>query len=258
MNLLKKNNKLILISLVIIGAVIGGVMFMNRGDFADRNRDTIEENVRNYVERYKLNPDQVEIEHITEPRRYPTGEEEFMVNIKYHGYPYFSYTLTGDPNNLLMLEPKERIIGKIFEELYLEARYEEFKPTIDYLNELGIEDPLRPNGEMKMEYFQTSVGLSSEINDELKEAFKSGDDWEQLKQYIEDNIEKISELDTSISIIGTKEDIDEEQAEEIRDKLMTILPKSNYHVQIGVRDLGTGVGKEGLYDYLMVEQGENR
>nr|WP_139189857.1 hypothetical protein [Evansella caseinilytica] len=248
---MKKNNKLILISLVIIGAVIGGVMFMNRGDFADRNRDTIEENVRNYVERYKLNPDQVEIEKITGPFRYPTGEEEFTVYIRHTGHPYFYMSLTGNPETLLVFEPKELIIKEIFNELYLEARYEELKPTIDYLASLDIEDPLRPVG-TKIKYFQTNVGIDPEINDELKEAFKNGDDLEQLKQYIEENIEKISELDTDVRIVGIKKRIDEEQAEEIRQQLMNMLPKSNYDVRLGSRDLDTGEHK-GLNTYLTIE-----
>nr|WP_139189867.1 hypothetical protein [Evansella caseinilytica] len=248
---MKKNNKLILISLVIIGAVIGGVMFMNRGDFAEGNRDTIEENVRNYVERYKLNPDQLEIGIITNPFRFPTGEEEFTVDIKYMGHPYISMTLTGDPDTLMVFEPKELIIKEIFNELYLEARYDELKPTIDYLASLDIEDPLRPVG-TKIKYFQTNVGIDPEINNELKEAFKNGDDLEQLKQYIEENIEKISKLDTNVHIVGIKSGIDEEQAEVIRMELENMLPKSNYVVELGVKDLATGES-QGVFTYLEIK-----
>ncbi|SDZ68757.1 hypothetical protein SAMN05421736_1392 [Evansella caseinilytica] len=248
---MKKNNKLILISLVIIGAVIGGVMFMNRGDFADRNRETIEENVRNYVERYKLDSEKLVIKKITNPSSLPTGEKYFTIYIEYHGHPYISIALKGDPDTLMVFEPKERIVRHIFEELYLEARYEEFKPAIDYLNSLDITDPLRPEG-TKTIYFQTSVGLASEISDELKEAFRKGDDLEHLKQYIEDNIEKISELDNNISIIGIKEGIDDEQAKEIRMKLENMLPKSNYVVEIGVENIATGE-TQGVFTYLEIK-----
>nr|WP_139189859.1 hypothetical protein [Evansella caseinilytica] len=248
---MKKNNKLILISLVIIGAVIGGVMFMNRGDFAEGNREAIEENVRNYVERYKLNPDDVDIYNIGNPTRFPTGEEEFDIYIKHMGHPYFRMVLKGDPDTLLVFEPKEHIIELIFEEIYLEARYEELKPTIDYLNSLNITDPLRPEG-TKIQYFQTSVGLATEINAELKKAFKSGEDLEHLKQYIENNLEQISELDTNIRINGIIDELDDEKANEIEKKLKELLPKSNYVVRIGVDSLESQE-HEKIDTYLIIE-----
>ncbi|MCR6112128.1 hypothetical protein HXA35_17510 [Bacillus sp. A301a_S52] len=220
------------------------------GDWSERNREEIEENVKRYVARYKLDPDKVDVESIGDPRKYPTGEEEFRVFFHYYGEPYFFIDLKGNPDSLFLSDPKEFIITTVFDELYLQARYEELAPTIDYLNSLGIEDPLRPGGG-EIEYFRTNLGLNSQINEEIREAYKSGDDLEDLKTYIETNLDKLTRLDTHIRIVGKKEGIDEEEASEIEEELKVLLTQGTYYIEIGVKDLSTGES-EGIYKMLRV------
>ncbi|MCR6095099.1 hypothetical protein HXA31_13320 [Salipaludibacillus agaradhaerens] len=158
--------------------------------------------------------------------------------------------MKGSPDSLSLNDTKEFIITTVFDELYLQARYEELAPTIDYLNSLGIEDPLRPDRE-KIEYFRTNLGLNSQINDEIREAYKSGDDLEDLKTYIETNLDKLTRLDTHIRIVGKKEGIDEKEASEIEEELKVLLTQGTYYIEIGVKDLSTGES-EGLYKMLKV------
>jgi hypothetical protein len=238
--------------------MLGGGLFMNKnsGDWSERHREDIEENVRNYVERYKLDPDKVEIKRIMEPITFPTGEEEFRVKIYYHGEPFFSYVLVGDPNTL-HINSDNNITVSIFNELYLEERYEEFKPAIEYLKSIGIKDSLRPE-EAKIQYFNTSLGFSNEINDELENVFRESNyDMNYFQKYIQEEIGRLRRLGAEFSIIGTKEGIDDILANEMREELISLLPPANYHAQIGVRDPATGVGVEGLYDYFTVLGGEN-
>lgn len=243
----KKVTIIIVILCLLGGGLVVGKMVYNK-NFANINREKIEQNVRNYIRQYKLDPDKVVIENIGNPKRYPMGEREFLIYIKYTGQPYLSMSLTGNPDTLGVSEPKETIIVRLFNELYLEERYEEFKPAIDYLSGLGITDPLRPEG-TKMKYFQTSVGVDPEINGELRKAFWQDETLDGLKQYIKDNKEKISELDTNVQIVGLKEGVDEQQANEMLEHLKYLLPKTNYDIEIGVDDPETGIGT-GLYDYL--------
>ncbi|UJW59317.1 hypothetical protein HXZ66_18835 [Bacillus sp. A116_S68] len=243
-----KNKKYVIAGIALFALVmLGGGLFMNKnsGDWSERHREDIEENVRNYVERYKLDPDKVEIVSITEPIKYPTGEEDFGINIEYYGEPYFSMVLTADPNNFFISDEKELITKNIFNELYLQARYEELSPAIDYLNSIGLEDPLRPAGE-SIKFFRTNVGINPQINDEIREAYKSGEDFEELKSYIETHLDKIIRLDTNMKIIGRKEGIGEVEAAKIEEELKTLLPQLPFRVEIGVRDLATGES-EGLY-----------
>jgi hypothetical protein len=232
--------------------LLGGVIWMNNGfgDWSERNREEIEENVKRYVARYKLDPDKVEIVTIGNPQKYPTGEEEFRVYFRYYGDPYFTMDVKGNPDTLSIIDLKERIASRVFNELYLQARYDELVPTMDYLNSLGIEDPLRPEGE-KVHYFRTNVGIDLQINEEIREAYKSGDDLEDLKTYINTNLEKLTRLDTHIRIVGEKEGIDEAEASAIEAELKALLPRSTYYLQIGVKDLSTGES-EGLYETLRV------
>jgi hypothetical protein len=232
--------------------MLGGGLFMNKnsGDWSERHREDIEENVRNYVERYKLDPEKVEIERIHNPKKYPTGEEEFMVYIYYHGEPYFSMSLTGDPKSLSIYDRNDYIVVKVFNELYLQARYEEFKPAIEYLDNLNVQDPLRPT-ENKVRFLQTSVGLASEINESLKKAYYSEDDLTGLKKYINENLEIISELDR-VEIIGNIEGLKEERIDEISKDLKQILPSSDYYLQIGEKNLATGES-QGIFEYITIE-----
>jgi hypothetical protein len=249
---LKNKKRVILGTTLVVLLLLGGVILVNNGfgDWSERNREEIEENVKRYVARYKLDPDKVEIVTIGNPRKYPTGEEEFRVFIRYYGDPYFAMYLWGNPDTLFFNDSKERIATNVFNELYLQARYEELFPAIDYLNSIGIEDPLRPKDE-KIKYFQTSVGIDPQINDEIREAFKSGDDLEDLKVYIETNLDKLKRLDTDIDIVGDKEGIDEVEAAKIEEELKTLLPRSNYYAEIGVRDISTGESK-GLFKMIRV------
>jgi hypothetical protein len=243
-----KHKKVVIAGVALFVLVmLGGGLFMNKnsGDWSERHREDIEENVRNYVERYKLDPDKVEIVSITEPIKYPTGEEEFGVNIRYNGNLYIAESLYGNPNTLQLHDPEEYIITTVFSELYLQARFEELSPAIDYLNSIGVNDPLRPEGE-GIQYFQTDVGINSQINDEIREAYKSGEDLEELKSFIETHLDKLIRLDTNIKIIGRKEGIGKVEAAKIEEELKTLLPQVPFRVEIGVRDLATGES-EGLY-----------
>ncbi|UJW59319.1 hypothetical protein HXZ66_18845 [Bacillus sp. A116_S68] len=248
-----KHKKVVIAGIALFVLVmLGGGLFMNKnsGDWSERHREDIEENVRNYVERYKLDPDKVEIDRIREPIKFPTGEEEFRVDIRYHGEPFFSHTLIGHPDTLSISD--KNLIISLFNELYLHERYEDFKPAMDYLKSLGVSDPLRPT-DTKIQYFKTSLGVSEQIKDDIINAFyESNYDLNQFRSYIQENLDKFIRLDSNISIYGTKENIDESLAEEIKAELMKILPHSNYHVQVGVRDPSTGVGEEGLFDYLKI------
>jgi hypothetical protein len=74
---------------------------------------------------------------------------------------------------------------------------------------------------------------------------------EDLKTYINTNLEKLTRLDTHIRIVGEKEGIDEAEASAIEEELKALLPRSTYYLQIGVKDLSTGES-EGLYKTLRV------
>ncbi|MCR6107995.1 hypothetical protein HXA34_17020 [Salipaludibacillus agaradhaerens] len=247
-----KNKKRVMLGAIpLVLFLLVGVIWMNNGfgDWSERNREEIEENVKRYVARYKLDPENVEIKYITEPKNYPTGEKEFSVFITYDGSINFSYTLTGNSETLNFIEPDEHIIERIFNEMYLIARLEEFSPAINYLDDLGVEDPLRSNSK-SLAYLQTSVGHSAEINSDLKEAFRKGDDLVHLENYIEENIEKINKVGSSFRIVGSKEGISEDEAISIKTHLEELLPEANYQIQIGMRDPDTGVGIEGIYEQL--------
>jgi hypothetical protein len=195
----------------------------------------------------------VEIITIGNPRKYPTGEEEFRVYFRYYGDPYFAMDLKGNPDTLFFSDSKEYITTAVFNELYLQARYDELAPAMDYLSSLGIEDPLRPEGE-EIQYFRTNVGINSQINEEIREAYKSGDNFEDLKDYIETNLDKLTRLNTNIRIVGKKEGIDDAKAFEIEEELKRLLPKTKYyHVEIGVEDLSTGEN-EGLFKTLTIRE----
>lgn len=244
---------IVIIAIIVIGGTITMVNAYREKNFVELNREKIEERVRHYVKRYKLDPDKLDIVEIGDPFTLPRGEKFFSIYIKYYGHPYLSMALNGDPETLAIKEHQEYIAVKIFNELYLEERYDEFKPVIDYLEGLGIIDPLRPEN-TKVKYFQTSVGLDTEISSDLKDALRDSDEsFDKLRKYIKDNKDKISRLDTEMDIVGRKEGIDDQQASEIKKQLITMLPKSNYHVQLGVRDPNNGVAKEGLFTYLEIE-----
>ncbi|MCR6112129.1 hypothetical protein HXA35_17515 [Bacillus sp. A301a_S52] len=249
---MKNKKRVILGAIPLVLLLLVGVIWMNNGfgNWSERNREEIEENVKRYVARYKLDPDKVEIVTIGNPRKYPTGEEEFGIYFYYNGDPYFAMYLWGSPDTLSIIDREERIASRVFSELYLQARYEELSPVIEYLNSKGIIDPLRPEGE-KIQYFQTDVGINSQINEEIRAAYKSGDDLEEIKEYIEINLDEIVRLDTNIEIIGNKEGISEAEASEIEKELKKLLPSSTYYVQIGVRDISTGESK-GLFKMIRV------
>jgi hypothetical protein len=252
---LKDKKRIILGAIPLVLLLLVGVILVNNGfdDWSERNREEIEENVKRYVARYKLDPDKVGVEIIGNPRKYPTGEEEFRVFIRYYGDPYFATYLKGNPNTLTIIDRKDDIAIRVFNELYLQARYEELAPTMDYLTSLGIEDPIRPEEE-KIQYFHTNVGINSQINEEIREAYKSGEDLEDLKTYIDTNLDKLTRLDTNIDIIGSKEGVDVAQASKIEEELIGLLPKTKYyHVQIGVEDLSTGEN-EGLFKTLTIHE----
>jgi hypothetical protein len=151
--------------------------------------------------------------------------------------------LYGNTDTLSIRDPDERIATSVFNELYLQARYEELSPTIDYLKSQGIVDPLRPESE-QIQFFRTNVGINSQINEEIREAYKIGDDLKNLKAYIDTNLDKIIRLDTNIRIVGEREEIDEADAAKIEEELKTLLPRSNYYAEIGVRDISTGESKD--------------
>lgn len=249
---------IIIVAAIAIGGIITVVKPHEEKDFVEQNREEIEERVRGYITRYKLDSDKLKIKHIGKPLQLPTGEKVFSIDIEYTGFPYFTMILRGNADTLGMNEPTDHIIVEIFNELYLEERFDEFKPTIDYLRGLGIIDPIRPE-DTKVKYFDTSVGLDSEINRDLKRAFNESDEtFNKLRQYIRDNIELIKKLDTNIHIIGTKKGIDEQKAGEIQKELMNILPKGMYYVSLGIRDLKTGVPKEGLYKTIEIKRGDGK
>ncbi|UTR16036.1 hypothetical protein MM221_05605 [Salipaludibacillus sp. LMS25] len=250
---MKNKKRVILGAIPLVLLMLVGVIWMNNGfgDWSERNREEIEENVKRYVARYKLDPDKVEIVTIGNPRKYPTGEEEFRVYFQYYGDPYFAMDVKGNPDTLSIIDRDERIVSSVFNELYLQARYEEFSPTINYLQSIGIEDPLRHEGG-RIYYFQTNVGINSQINEEIREAYKSDDDLVGLKAYIETNLDRLKRLDTNIRIVGKKEGIDETIAEEIEEELKALLPNSTYYLEIGLRDLSTG-NNEGLFKTLTIQ-----
>ncbi|MCR6107994.1 hypothetical protein HXA34_17015 [Salipaludibacillus agaradhaerens] len=248
-----KNKKRVMLGAIpLVLLLLVGVIWMNNGfgNWSERNREEIEENVKRYVARYKLDPDKVEIVSISDPIKYPTGEEDFNVYIRYYGDPYITVDLYGNTDTLSIRDPDERIATSVFNELYLQARYDELSPTIDYLKSQEIVDPLRPKSE-QIQYFQTSVGVDPQINGEIRETFKSGDDLEDLKAYIEKNLDKLKRLDTDIDIVGEKEGIDEIEASKLEEKLKALLPRSNYYAEIGVRDISTGES-EGLFKMIRV------
>ncbi|MCR6112131.1 hypothetical protein HXA35_17525 [Bacillus sp. A301a_S52] len=251
---MKHKKRIILGAILLMLLLLVGVIWMNNGfgDWSERNREEIEENVKFFVARYKLDQDKVEIVTIGNPQKYPTGEEEFRVFIRYYGDPYFATYLKGNPNTLSIIDRKDDIAIRVFNELYLQARYDELEPAIAYLKSQGIEDPLRPEGD-KIQYFQTDIGINSQINDEIREAYKSGDDLEDLKTYIEINLDKIKWLEAGIDIVGTKEGIDETEASEIEAELKALLPRSTYYARIGVKDLSTGES-EGLFKTLTIHE----
>jgi hypothetical protein len=236
-----KHKKVVIAGVALFVLVmLGGGLFMNKnsGDWSERHREDIEENVRSFLESHHLNPDDVEIEQITGPIRFPTGEEEFSVYIKHWGTPYFYMVLKGNPDSLTVNQSSERMIRQIFNELYLQARYEEFKPAIEYLHSLGIEDPLRPQ-DATNQYMHTNVGLDNEIQDEVIQTFReSKDEFDKLVEYIDGNLDRIIKLET-IDIRGEKEEIDSQKAEEIEETLKELLPKGDYRVEIGVKDFET-------------------
>jgi hypothetical protein len=248
----KHKKRIILGATLLMLLLLVGVIWMNNGfgDWSERNREEIEENVKFFVARYKLDQDKVEIVTIGNPQKNPTGEEEFRVYFRYYGDPYFAMDIKGNPDTLSIIDRNERIVSRVFNEFYLQARYDELAPTIDYLHSLNIEDPLRPEEE-KIQFFQTNVGIDPQINEEVREAYKSGDDLKELNDYIETNLDKLKRLDSGIDIIGNKEGIDEVEASAIEAELKALLPRATYYVQIGVKDLSTGES-QGLYETLRV------
>ena len=182
--------------------VLVGMMLIGCTDFVEANRKEIEESVKFFIKMNKLDPEKVEIERIYEPTRYPNGDYEFMVDILYTGHPYFSILMEADPKSLHITDYKDFFKVEVFNYLYIEERYEEFKPAIDYLESLGAEDTFRPK-DSKVKYFFTSVGLDPELNEEIKQAYReSNKNLDQLKQYIKDHKEKITSLDSNTEIIA--------------------------------------------------------
>ncbi|UAC47771.1 hypothetical protein K6959_14265 [Bacillus aquiflavi] len=106
---------------------------------------------------------------------------------------------------------------------------------------MGAEDSFRPK-DSKVKYFFTSVGLDPELNEEIKQAYReSNKNLDQLKQYIKDHKEKITSLDSNTEIIAYLEDVDDEQAEIIKEELKKRLPKGIYVLNIGEGQIETGI-----------------
>ncbi|MBA4536955.1 hypothetical protein H1Z61_07305 [Bacillus aquiflavi] len=239
--------------LLAITIVLGGMLLMGCTDFVEANRKEIKESVKFFIEMNKLDPEKVEIGKIYPPKRYPNGDYEFMVDILYTGHPYFSILLEADPKSLRMKDHKDFFKVEVFNYLYIEERYEEFKPAIDYLESLGAEDTFRPK-DSKVKYFFTSVGLDPELNEEIKQAYReSNKNLDQLKQYIKDHKEKITSLDSNTEIIAYLEDVDDEQAAIIKEELTKRLPKGTYVVEIGKDDVELGGINIGLGGQITIE-----
>ncbi|MBA4536952.1 hypothetical protein H1Z61_07290 [Bacillus aquiflavi] len=237
----------ILVALIILG----GMLLMGCTDFAEKNREEIKESVKFFIKMNKLDPEKVEIERIYEPTRYPNGDYEFEVDINYTGHPYFSISLEADPETLHITDRKDFFKVEVFNCLYIEERYEEFKPAIDYLESLGAEDSFNPK-DSNIKYFYTSVGLDPELNEEIKQVYRESDkNLDQLKQYIKDSKEKIIALDTNITINAIKEGLDEKQSTIIKEELIKRLPKGIYVTEIGEID-ETGI-IHGLNEQITVE-----
>jgi hypothetical protein len=76
---LKNKKRVILGAIPLVLLLLGGVILVNNGfdDWSERNREEIEENVKRYVARYKLDPENVEIKYITEPKNIPQERKNF-------------------------------------------------------------------------------------------------------------------------------------------------------------------------------------
>lgn len=220
--------------------------------FVAVNENGILEKTKKYFERYQLDSDKVEIKKIYHPRKHSAVESRISLYIIYKGNPFFTVTLHANPTTFFIDDPDEQLILKIFNELYLKARYDELKQAITYLNQLGIEDPFRPKDD-KLKFFYTNIGLNAVINRELKEAFHHNKEHvEGLKKYIKNNIDKIKSVNSVIDLRGSKKGMSEEESLILKNRLFQLLPTGTYDVEIGIDDLETG-DVEGLYEQLTVE-----
>lgn len=204
----------------------------NQKDVDEVDRKQVEAKVKAYFEQYHLDPNLIKFVAIGEPKKYPNGDYELLITVEYHGTPYFTLVLQADGETYTLIDPKEQIISAIFNRLYMEERYEDFKDLIVYLEKIEVEDTTTPEEE-KLKYISTGLGYDEEINKEIREVFQEfNGDLEKFRQYIRDNRERFDLLATSFSITGTKLDLTEDEIETIKEKIYK-LPAGKYGVSIG-------------------------
>ncbi|MCU9612790.1 hypothetical protein OEV98_04410 [Caldibacillus lycopersici] len=248
---------------ILLLCMIGGVALMgcsgtgrsiveaNHSNFIEENREEIERNVKQLFNQYHLDENALIIEKIGEPKKYPNGDYEFLIYIEYQGTPSFSDVLIGNPDTLTIVDQEEQLILNVFNRLYMEERYNEYKPVIDYLSEIGVTDPANL-ANAKMKYFRTSVGISNEINQNIRKTYKEvNGDQEKFRAYIKENRKTFDSLTSTIDITGFKENMSEEESAQLVEKVKA-LPPAIYNIGVGYQDFSTDK-QAGVFEIITVE-----
>ncbi len=236
--------------------IIGGVFIMafvsKDHNVSEAQQNMIEENVKQFFQAFHLDAEKVAIEKIGDPVTLPSGEKQFFVYVKYVGNPNFNIALDVDAETNNIKTKKEELVAEIFNVLYLEERYEDFKPAIDFLSSLNVKDLIRES-DSKIKFFYTSLGINKELNRKIVQAFEECDfRLAEFKEYIRKNMDSFKKLNSLIDIRGELKGLTFEEVNKIRTHLSNILPKGEYNVSIGISNWETGA-HDGLFETIKIE-----